>query len=87
MLAVQEANFLYSFTLSAFTAMSTTLTMFNEGVILYSWQMRVMLGISLLYTLVGISLSVYMYGRKNIKLIRQYNEEISLNNFIHSQFK
>lgn len=59
MLAVQEANFLYSFTLSAFSALATFLSS-NEQ----STAATVLFVLSGIYSAYGIIVSVYMYGRK-----------------------
>jgi hypothetical protein len=66
LLAVQETNFLYSFTLSGFVAMSTSFTLLEnmnfsgEQGYLNAW----MLIISLLYAISGLCISIYLYGRK-----------------------
>ena len=67
LLAVQETNFLYSFTLSGFVASSTAFTLFidlkwtfqEEGIAPY-----IMLIISTLYFVYGFGISVFLYGRK-----------------------
>ena len=68
LLAVQETNFLYSFTLSGFIASSTAFTLFidlkwtgdeDEGVAPY-----IMLLISSIYFVYGSFISVFLYGRK-----------------------
>ena len=58
-LAVQEANFLYSFTLSAFSALATFLSS-NEQ----STAATVLFVLSGIYSIYGIIVSIYLYGRK-----------------------
>ena len=66
LLAVQETNFLYSFTLSGFVAMSTSFTLLEnldfagEQGYINAW----MLIVSLVYAVPGVCISVYLYGRK-----------------------
>ena len=59
MLAVQEANFLYSFTLSAFSALATFLSS-NEK----STAATVLFVLSGIYSIYGLIVSIYLYGRK-----------------------
>ena len=59
MLAVQETNFLYSFTLSAFSAMATALSS-HEG----TRASTVLFLISGVYGVFGLGVAVYLYGRK-----------------------
>ena len=77
-LAVQEANFLYSFTLSAFTAMITSLIMINEDIQGYS-GLKLLNAITVIYFFVGLVITVKLYGRKNMKKVRQNNLENSIN--------
>ena len=60
MLAVQEANFLYSFMLSAFSALATFLSSeannTSSSMVLYIF--------SGIYSVFGVVVAVYMYGRK-----------------------
>ena len=60
MLAVQESNFLYSFTLSAFSALLTFLSASDER----STQANYLFIISGVYSIYGIAISVMLYGRK-----------------------
>ena len=59
MLAVQETNFLYSFTLSAFSALATFLSSHEQT--LSSTLLFILSGI---YSVFGIIVAVFMYGRK-----------------------
>ena len=59
MLAVQETNFLYSFTLSAFSALGTFLSSHEKT--RASMFLFILSGI---YSVFGLIVSVYMYGRK-----------------------
>ena len=59
MLAVQETNFLYSFTLSAFSALATFLSSNEE-----SPAATVLFVLSGIYSIFGLVTSIYMYGRK-----------------------
>ena len=66
MLAVQETNFLLSFTLSAFSAMATALTSIpeeTEDPDKYS-ALIILLAVSVVYCILGFTVSVLMYGRK-----------------------
>lgn len=60
MLAVQESNFLYSFTLSAFSALLTFLSASDER----STQANFLFIISGIYSIYGIIISIMLYGRK-----------------------
>ena len=67
LLAVQETNFLYSFTLSGFVAMSTACTMliqknFNDEK--YGNLAIQMLVVSVVYCVYGVWISIFLYGRK-----------------------
>ena len=66
LLAVQETNFLYSFTLSGFVAMSTTFTLLENlnGKGSEPRNDILMLVISGVYAIYGLGVSVYLYGRK-----------------------
>ena len=59
MLAVQEANFLYSFTLSAFSALATFLSSNSQ-----STAASVLFVLSGIYSVTGLIISIYLYGRK-----------------------
>jgi len=59
MLAVQETNFLYSFTLSAFSALGTFLSSHEQT--RASLFLFILSGI---YSVFGIIVAIYMYGRK-----------------------
>lgn len=59
MLAVQETNFLYSFTLSAFSALATFLSSNQK-----SSASTVLFFLSGVYSIFGIVVSVWLYGRK-----------------------
>ena len=59
MLAVQEANFLYSFTLSAFSALATFLSSHEQ-----TRASTILFILSGVYSIFGIIVSIYMYGRK-----------------------
>ena len=66
MLAVQETNFLLSFTLSSFSAMATALTSIpeeTEDPDKYS-ALIILLAVSVVYCILGFTVSVLMYGRK-----------------------
>jgi len=74
LLAVQETNFLYSFALSGFVSFTTVCTMLIEDK--FSDKdagplNMMMLLISLLYTIYGVSISVYLYGRKTDHLFKE----------------
>ena len=74
LLAVQETNFLYSFTLSGFVSFTTACTMLIENNFSddENGQLtKLMLIISLCYTFYGVTISVYMYGRKTDHLFRE----------------
>lgn len=60
MLAVQETNFLYSFTLSAVSALATALSDqdFSTGLSV------ALLLVSIIYSVYGIVVAVILYGRK-----------------------
>ena len=60
MLAVQETNFLYSFTLSALSALATALSSIDQ----VSEESIALISVSFLYSFFGIIISVYLYGRK-----------------------
>lgn len=62
MLAVQESNFLLSFTLSAFSAMGTSFTILQEGD--YQGFDSTMITVSLVYGVYGTVVAVLVYGRK-----------------------
>lgn len=59
MLAVQEANFLYSFTLSAFSALATFLTSHME-----TNASTVLFIFSGMYSIYGVFVAIWLYGRK-----------------------
>ena len=59
MLAVQEANFLYSFTLAAFSALATFLSSHQE-----TGQSTMLTILSGVYSLFGIFVAICLYGRK-----------------------
>ena len=59
MLAVQESNFLYSFTLSAFSALATFLSSHQGNV-----DSTILFILSGIYSIFGIFVSIWMYGRK-----------------------
>lgn len=61
-LAVQETNFLFSFTLSALSAMGTLFTILREDT--YTDIDKVMLAISIIYGPVGTVIAILLYGRK-----------------------
>ena len=63
MLAVQEANFLYSFTLAAFSALATFLSSHQE-----TGQSLVLTVLSGVYSIFGICVAVWMYGRKTERI-------------------
>ena len=68
MLAVQETNFLYSFTLSALSALATALSSMDN------WNMDSiqLILISLIYSIYGVTVSIWLYGRKvNIKQLEE----------------
>jgi hypothetical protein len=77
LLAIQETNFLYSFTLSGFVASSTAFTLFidvkwtfeEEGIAPY-----IMLMISTIYFIYGLAISVFLYGRKTEHLFANDKE-------------
>ena len=58
-LAVQEDNFLFSFTLSAFSALATFLSSNYQ-----TSAARLLFFISGAYSIFGIIVAIYMYGRK-----------------------
>ena len=60
MLAVQETNFLYSFTLSALSALATGLSSLDN---VNEDSINLIL-ISFIYSIYGVIISVYLYGRK-----------------------
>ncbi len=67
LMAVQETNFLYSFTLSGFVALSTTCTMIIESNFYdetYGNLALMMAVISGVYCVFGVVISVMLYGRK-----------------------
>ena len=59
MLAVQETNFLYSFTLSAFSALATFLS--SNGSSSAAITLFILSGV---YSIYGFIISVWLYGRK-----------------------
>ena len=59
MLAVQETNFLYSFTLSAFSALATLLSSHEQ-----TGASILLFVLSAIYSVFGFVVSVYLYGRK-----------------------
>jgi len=59
MLAVQETNFLYSFTQSAFSALATFLSSHEK-----STASTVLIVLSGIYSIFGFVVAVWMYGRK-----------------------
>lgn len=61
-LAVQEANFFYSFTLSAFIAAATLINLLDDGN--FEPFVILLLVSSSFYFLYGIYISCYLYGRK-----------------------
>jgi hypothetical protein len=80
LLAVQETNFLYSFTLSGFVALSTTCTLIIESNFKdeeFGNHALMMVTISGLYTIYGVVISVLLYGRKTDYLIEKYEEDES----------
>ena len=66
LLAVQETNFLYSFTLSGFVAVSTACTLLIDMEFSgpNGFMSIIMLVTSTLYAIYGVFISVYLYGRK-----------------------
>ena len=77
LMAVQETNFLYSFTLSWFVALSTACTLliesnFNDEK--YGNLTLYMFTVSAVYSAYGFFISVLLYGRKTDYLIKQYEE-------------
>ena len=59
MLAVQETNFLYSFTLSAYSALLTALSSHES-----TRASTILFLFSALYSAYGIIVAIWMYGRK-----------------------
>lgn len=79
LLAVQETNFLYSFTLSGFVAMSTTCTMLisnNFSDEKHGKLSIAMLVVSLIYCVYGVWISIFLYGRKVDHLKQRDLEEV-----------
>ena len=76
LLAVQETNFLYSFTLSGFVAISTvcTLLIHFEFSGPEAYGNTLMLVISGVYAIYGMIISVFMYGRKTDHLTEYWKE-------------
>ena len=75
LLAVQETNFLYSFTLSGFVASTTACTIMLENNYndeFYGDLTRGLLLISIVQFVYGMAMSVYMYGRKTKYLFELY---------------
>ena len=66
MLAVQETNFLLSFTMSAFSALATALTSIGEHDVDATElnNLYMLLTVSCTYAISGFLISVFMYGRK-----------------------
>jgi SNF family Na+-dependent transporter len=62
MLAVQETNFLYSFTLSALSAAVSVLTVLVEST--FNQLTNSLLLAAVVYSLTGFTISVVLYGRK-----------------------
>lgn len=62
MMAVQETNFLISFTLSSFSALCTAFAVMNGGDYTTIPLQAMILG--LIYGVYGFCICVYMYGRK-----------------------
>ena len=60
MLAVQETNFLYSFTLSALSALATALSSVDH----LDWEAVQLILVSIVYSIYGCVVSIYLYGRK-----------------------
>lgn len=81
MLAVQEANFLYSFTLSAFSALATFLSSHE-----HTRASTFLFILSGIYSVYGISVAVWMYGRKTLPQKPQTtDEESNLENLLGSK--
>ena len=75
LLAVQETNFLYSFTQSGFVALATTCTMIIKGNFQdeKNGQLSIMMVItSGIYCVYGVCISVMLYGRKTDHLMEIY---------------
>jgi len=64
--------------------MITSLIMINEDIRGFP-ALKLLNGITVLYFITGVGLSVWLYGRKNIKKVRQNNLETSINNYIIDQ--
>ena len=78
LLAVQETNFLYSFTLSGFVAVTTSCTLLiadNFDDDKYGTHSIIMLAISASYALFGTAISVFLYGRKTLHLFESPRDE------------
>lgn len=68
---MQEANFLYSFALSAFSATATALTILKEGKWNEPYVLELLL-IAIVYGLFGTIVSVLLYGRKTQRQSANY---------------
>jgi len=80
LLAVQETNFLYSFALSGFVSFTTGATMLIENNFSGDgdgYLAKLMLIISLSYSLYGVVICIYMYGRKTDHLFTEEDDEDS----------
>lgn len=77
LLAVQETNFLYSFFLSGFVALSTTCTLIIESNFKdeqFGGLAIMMVAVSGTYMVYGVVISVLLYGRKTDYLMERYEE-------------
>ena len=80
MLAVQETNFLYSFSQAGFVALQTACCLLIDGNFKNDDQGHAeksyeMLGLSLAYSIYGVVVSIYLYGRKTDYLRAKYGRE------------
>ncbi len=73
MLAVQETNFLFSFTLSALSSMGTALTILRENS--YTLIDQIMVSIAMVYGVFGTIIAILVYGRKVQKDFTQSSVE------------
>ena len=80
MLAVQETNFLLSFTMSAFSALATALTSIGENDVEADEldNLYLLLGVSITYAILGFLISVFLYGRKTSHNPEDLNKRTSI---------